>query len=119
MPAKSVAQRQAISIAEHHPDKLYARNRGLLKMSHGQMHDFAATSEKGLPQKIQSFHRGGIVPASGVYKMKGGEMVLPHHMAKKIHGMVMDFHRKGMLKSASPAGGHTVGVAGHAASGPA
>jgi hypothetical protein len=51
MPAVSKAQRQAIAIAEHHPDELYARNRGLLGMSHQQLHDFAATPEKGLPQR--------------------------------------------------------------------
>jgi hypothetical protein len=51
MPAKSVAQRKAIAIAEHAPNKLYDRNKGLLGMTQGQMHDFAATPEKGLPQK--------------------------------------------------------------------
>jgi hypothetical protein len=49
MPAVSKAQRAAAAIAEHAPDKLYARNRGLLKMSHQQKHSFAATPEKGLP----------------------------------------------------------------------
>ncbi len=49
MPAKSVAQRQAMAIAEHHPGKLYKKNRGLLKMSHQQLHDFAST--KGLKRK--------------------------------------------------------------------
>jgi hypothetical protein len=49
MPAKSVAQRQAIAIAEHHPEDLYERNKGLLDMKKSDMHDFASTSEKGLP----------------------------------------------------------------------
>jgi hypothetical protein len=40
-----------MAIAEHHPEKLKARNRGLLKMSHEQLHDFAATPERGLPKK--------------------------------------------------------------------
>lgn len=40
-----------MAIAEHHPEKLYARNRGLLKMSHGQLHDFASTPERGLPER--------------------------------------------------------------------
>jgi len=48
MPATSKAQRRAIAIAEHHPQKLYKRNSGLLKMKRGDMHDFAATKEKGL-----------------------------------------------------------------------
>lgn len=51
MPALSIKQRRAMAIAEHHPDKLKAKNRGLLKMSHQQLHDFATTSEKGLPSR--------------------------------------------------------------------
>ena len=54
MPAVSRRQREAIAIAEHHPSKLYARNRGLLKMKRKDMHDFASTPEKGLPE-----HAGG------------------------------------------------------------
>lgn len=54
MPAVSVKQQEATAIAEHHPDKLYAKNKGLLKMSHQQLHDFAATSHKGLPMKAAS-----------------------------------------------------------------
>ncbi len=51
MPATSKAQQEAMAIAEHDPGKLYPKNRGLLKMSHQQLHDFAATKRKGLPQK--------------------------------------------------------------------
>jgi hypothetical protein len=51
MPARSQAQQQAMAIAEHAPEKLYKRNRGLLKMSHKDLHDFAATPRKGLPKK--------------------------------------------------------------------
>ena len=36
--------RIASAIAEHHPEKLYKRNQGLLKMTKAQLHDFAATS---------------------------------------------------------------------------
>jgi hypothetical protein len=43
-----------MAIAEHEPDKLYKRNSGLLNMSHQQLHDFAATSTKGLPKKKPS-----------------------------------------------------------------
>jgi hypothetical protein len=53
MPAKSKAQAIAMRIAEHEPDKLYARNKGLTKMSHEQLHDFAATSTKKLPQHVK------------------------------------------------------------------
>jgi len=49
MPAKSRAQRIAMAIAEHHPEKLNPENKGLLEMTHQQLHDFAATPEKGLP----------------------------------------------------------------------
>jgi hypothetical protein len=45
-PATSEAQRRLMAIAEHHPEKLHKANRGVLKMSHKQLHDFAAT--KGL-----------------------------------------------------------------------
>ena len=43
VPAVSEKQREAMAIAEHHPDELYERNKGMKKMSHGQLHDFAAT----------------------------------------------------------------------------
>lgn len=55
MPAKSKAQRQATAIAEHHPEKLYARNKGLKEMSKEQLHEFATTKEKGLPKKKKKF----------------------------------------------------------------
>jgi hypothetical protein len=55
MPAKSRNQQIAMAIAEHDPGKLYARNRGMLKMSHAQLHDFAATKRKGLP-KLKTPH---------------------------------------------------------------
>lgn len=53
MPAESKAQRTAMAIAEHDPGALYGRNRGMLKMTHKQLHDFAATKEKGLPEKVK------------------------------------------------------------------
>jgi len=49
MPAVSKAQRTAMAIAEHAPGKLYGRNKGLLKMSKSQLHDFAST--KGLKRQ--------------------------------------------------------------------
>ena len=52
MPARSKAQQEVMAIAEHNPSKLYAKNRGLLKMSHQQLHDFAATSRKHLAEHI-------------------------------------------------------------------
>lgn len=51
MPSVSQKQQEVMAIAEHEPGKLYKKNRGLLKMSHKQLHDFAATSHRGLPEK--------------------------------------------------------------------
>jgi hypothetical protein len=45
MPASSENQREAMAIAEHHPEELYDRNKGLKKMSHEQLHDFASTKK--------------------------------------------------------------------------
>ena len=53
MPSVSKKQQIAMAIAEHEPSKLYARNKGLTKMSHSQLHDFAATPRKGLPEKVR------------------------------------------------------------------
>ena len=71
MPARSKAQRRAMAIAEHHPDKLYKRNRGLKKMSKSQLSEFASTKEKGLPKKKRkkkkrrrSFKKGSTSVAS-------------------------------------------------------
>jgi len=58
MPAVSKAQQEAMAIAEHAPEKLHAKNKGLLKMSHKQLHDFASTPRKGLPKKVSS-SKGG------------------------------------------------------------
>lgn len=52
MPAVSKKQQEAMAIAEHEPDKLNPANRGLLKMSHQQLHDFASTSRKSLPESV-------------------------------------------------------------------
>jgi hypothetical protein len=54
MPAVSQKQRRAMAIAEHHPEELNPENRGLLKMSHQQLHDFASTKEKNLPESKHS-----------------------------------------------------------------
>ena len=50
MPAVSKAQQKAMAIAEHAPDKLYKRNRGLLGMSREKLSEFASTKRKGLPE---------------------------------------------------------------------
>ena len=58
MPAKSRAQRIVMAIAEHHPEELYPENKGLTKMSHSQLHDFAATKETNLPQHVYAGLKG-------------------------------------------------------------
>jgi len=50
MAAKSKAQQQTMAIAEHQPEKLYSRNRGLLGMSKEQLSEYASTKRKGLPK---------------------------------------------------------------------
>jgi len=79
MPAESKAQRKAMAIAEHDPGALYPENQGLAKMSKGQLHDFASTKEKGLPQhtkpKHKKKHEGGgpgMVGAGRQAKPRGG-----------------------------------------------
>jgi hypothetical protein len=57
MPSVSQAQQRATAIAEHEPEKLYAKNKGLLKMSHKQLHDFASTPRKGLPARMHKLHK--------------------------------------------------------------
>jgi hypothetical protein len=49
MPAVSKKQQIAMAIAEHHPEDLNEKNKGLLDMSHKQLHDFASTPRKHLP----------------------------------------------------------------------
>ena len=53
MPALSKKQRRLMAIAEHHPEEVSAKNKGVLKMSKGQLHDFASTKERGLPSSVQ------------------------------------------------------------------
>ena len=105
MPAVSAKQRFAMAIAEHHPEKLYDKDKGMLKMSHGQLHDFAST--KGLPK----MHKGGIVPAAGPYSMKGGELVLPKNLTSKLHKVMYAVQMAGKFgKSAhdsTPMQGHS------------
>jgi len=43
LPAKNEKQRELMAIAEHHPSKVKKKNRGVLKMSHKQLHDFASS----------------------------------------------------------------------------
>jgi hypothetical protein len=50
MPAKSKKQRRLMAIAEHHPEKLYIRNKDVLKMSKEQLSHYSTTDEKNLSE---------------------------------------------------------------------
>jgi hypothetical protein len=54
MPAVSRKQRRFFGMLEHNPEM--ARERGI-HMTKSQMHDFAATREKGLPEQAPSRRR--------------------------------------------------------------
>jgi hypothetical protein len=51
MPARSKKQQMAMAIAEHEPEKLSGKNKGLLKMSKSKLSEFASTPRKSLPMK--------------------------------------------------------------------
>lgn len=51
MPADSIAKARLARLAEHHPEKVYKKNRGILGMTGVALHDFAKTPDKGLPYK--------------------------------------------------------------------
>jgi hypothetical protein len=61
MPAESQAQQRLMAMAEHNPGAVSAKNRGVLKMSHSQLHDFAATKRSSLPKRAsgRSLSKGG------------------------------------------------------------
>lgn len=74
MPAVSAKQRTAMAIAEHNPDQLYPRNRGMLKMTQNQLSDFASTKGLGAPRKMKNVpggltrprntKSGGLIPSN-------------------------------------------------------
>jgi len=49
MPAVSKKQRRLMAMAEHHPEKVKKKNKGVLKMSDDQLREFSETEESGLP----------------------------------------------------------------------
>jgi hypothetical protein len=57
MPAPSKAMRRLAGLAEHHPEKVYKKNKSILKMSGTALHDFASTPEKNLPYKKKKKRR--------------------------------------------------------------
>jgi hypothetical protein len=65
MPAVSKKQRRAMAIAEHDPGALYPENKGLAQMTTPQLHDFAVTKEKGLPERVKSAKKRSTPPRHG------------------------------------------------------
>lgn len=59
MPAKSKAQQQFFAICEHNPQ--HARGK-CPNMSKAEMHKFAATPTRGLPQKLTGQAKKGRLP---------------------------------------------------------
>jgi hypothetical protein len=59
MPAKSVAQRKLMGMALHHPEKVSAKNKGILKMTRAQLHDYSDTEEDGLAYHVSDMKRKG------------------------------------------------------------
>lgn len=57
MPAKSEKQRRLMAMAEHHPEKLHKRNRGVLKMSEEQLSEFASNKVQARAASMLK-HRG-------------------------------------------------------------
>ena len=53
MPAVSKKQQQLFAIAEHEPDKLSAKNKGMLKMGKSKLAEFARTKRTGLPNRVK------------------------------------------------------------------
>lgn len=51
MPSVSRSQQRLMAMAAHHPEKVSAKNRGILKMGTSKLREFASTKLKGLPEK--------------------------------------------------------------------
>ena len=52
MPSTSQDQQITAAIAKNSPEKLYKRNRGMLKMGKKSLNEFASTPRKGLPKSV-------------------------------------------------------------------
>lgn len=98
MPAESDKQRKLMALAEHHPEQVSKKNKGVLSMSKSQLHDFAAT--KGLKSEHKKETKEGrsivdveIVSAKPeIDKLgKGGHGVMPVNYGQShIKGPVTD-----------------------------
>ena len=67
MPARSKSQQRLFGACEHGAG--YAScPKGMTK---AQMHDFAATKTKGLPNRVKKMQGGGVIPVIGSPKDHG------------------------------------------------
>lgn len=53
MPSKSQSQRKLMAMAEHNPEKVYAKNKGVLKMTKTQLHDFIKKVSKSKSKGVK------------------------------------------------------------------
>lgn len=58
MPSQTEKQRRMMAIAEHEPQKLYKRNRGVLSMTKKQLHEFASSTKSSPPADMEDFECG-------------------------------------------------------------
>jgi hypothetical protein len=78
MPAKSENMRIAAAIAEHEPEKLYKRNRGMLNMSQQQLHDYAKKRKTGSHKDLD--HETSV---SGIGKSKCSTKHMGEHLCRE------------------------------------
>lgn len=131
MPSESVAQQKLMQIAEHHPSAVSAKNRGVLQMSHQQLHDFAAGSEHGKPEHVGHPHENlgpylhpkkAMSEAERRDHMKAARTTLHAHAAKHGHEQHQEAYADGAMaqrRGLHAAGGVMQTAAGHGYSGPA
>jgi len=60
-----------MAIALHHPSQVSGPNRGVLRMSSSQLHDFAATKRTGLPQHVAPKKKKRLSDTITAMRMKG------------------------------------------------
>ena len=57
MPAKSEKQRKLMALALHAPSKVRKKNKGVLKMSKEQLHEFTSKVNKKAKSAIRKAHK--------------------------------------------------------------
>ena len=77
MPATSQAQARFFRWAEHNPQQAKSEGKAT-GMSKQQMHDFAATPEKGLPHHAPARAANGSVPVARSMAVGSGGKIFPY-----------------------------------------